>query len=132
MQGWAQGRHGLGTVPNLMTNQKLATAKRFDWFGVSWLRRGAVSPVASRIMLRNPRAFDSAFPTRVCPDLNPEELVWSHAKRTGTARCPLQKGESLRERIEDRLEKLHRLPKFFRSFFQAPFVAYSIATAESE
>src|SRR3954470_13165726 len=27
------------------------------------------------------------------PDLNPDELLWSHVKRTGTARRPLQKGE---------------------------------------
>jgi len=27
------------------------------------------------------------------PDLNPDELVWSHAKRTGVARRPLKKGE---------------------------------------
>jgi transposase len=27
------------------------------------------------------------------PDLNPDELVWSHVKRTGTARRPLQQGE---------------------------------------
>lgn len=58
------------------------------------------------------------------PDLNPDELVWSHVKRTGTARRPLQKGESLRERIEDQLEKLRRLPQLVRSFFQAPSVAY--------
>jgi transposase len=58
------------------------------------------------------------------PDLNPDELVWSHVKRTGTARRPLQKGENLRERIEDQLEKLRRLPKLVRSFFQAPSVAY--------
>jgi transposase len=29
------------------------------------------------------------------PDLSPDELVWSHAKRTGNARRPLQKGENL-------------------------------------
>jgi transposase len=29
------------------------------------------------------------------PDLNPDELVWSHVKRTGTARRPLQAGERL-------------------------------------
>jgi transposase len=34
------------------------------------------------------------------PDLNPDELVWSHVKRTGTARRPLQQGEKLQERIE--------------------------------
>jgi len=29
------------------------------------------------------------------PELNPDELVWSHVKRTGTARRPLQQGENL-------------------------------------
>ncbi len=32
------------------------------------------------------------------PDLNPDELVRSHVKRTGTARRPLQKGEKRRGR----------------------------------
>ena len=32
------------------------------------------------------------------PDLNPDELVWSHIKRTGTARRPLQQGEKLRDK----------------------------------
>jgi transposase len=58
------------------------------------------------------------------PDLNPDELVWSHVKRTGTARRPLQKGEKLRERIEQQLAKLQKMPRLVRSFFQAPSVAY--------
>jgi transposase len=58
------------------------------------------------------------------PDLNPDELVWSHVKRTGVARRPLRKGEKLRERIEEQLEQLRRLPSLVRSFFQAPSVAY--------
>lgn len=45
------------------------------------------------------------------PDLNPDELVWSHVKRTGTARRPLQKGEKLRERIEEQLAILQKLPR---------------------
>jgi transposase len=28
------------------------------------------------------------------PDLNPDELTWSHAKRTGNARPPLPKGSA--------------------------------------
>jgi transposase len=28
------------------------------------------------------------------PELNPDELVWSHVKRTGVARTPLRKGKS--------------------------------------
>lgn len=58
------------------------------------------------------------------PDLNPDELVWSHVKRTGTARRPLQKGETLREKIEEQLAKLQKLPSLIRSFFKAPSVAY--------
>jgi transposase len=33
------------------------------------------------------------------PDLNPDELVWSHMKRTGVARTPLRRGETLRDKI---------------------------------
>ena len=58
------------------------------------------------------------------PDLNPDELVWSHVKRTGTARRPLQKGEKLRDKIDQQLAKLQQLPRLVRSFFQAPSVAY--------
>lgn len=58
------------------------------------------------------------------PDLNPDELVWSHVKRTGVARRPLRQGEKLRERIEEQLVNLQRVPALVRSFFQAPSVAY--------
>jgi transposase len=58
------------------------------------------------------------------PELNPDELVWSHVKRTGTARRPLQKGEKLRDKIEEQLANLKRMPDLVRSFFKAPFVAY--------
>lgn len=58
------------------------------------------------------------------PDLNPDELVWSHVKRTGVARAPLRADESLRERIEQQLAQLKRMPHLIRSFFMAPSVAY--------
>jgi transposase len=58
------------------------------------------------------------------PDLNPDELVWSHVKRTGTARNPLQKGEQLQDRIEAELLALQRDRPLVRSFFRAPSVAY--------
>ena len=32
------------------------------------------------------------------PELNPDEMVWSHMKRTGVARAPLRRGESCRRR----------------------------------
>ncbi|QKE91822.1 IS630 family transposase [Lichenicola cladoniae] len=58
------------------------------------------------------------------PDLNPDELVWSHIKRTGVARTPLRKGDSLGEKIEGQLAKLKRMPKLVRSFFRVESVAY--------
>ena len=58
------------------------------------------------------------------PELNPDELVWSHMKRTGVARAPLRRGESLREKIEDQLGSIKRMPGLVRSFFKAPNVAY--------
>jgi transposase len=58
------------------------------------------------------------------PDLNPDELLWSHVKRTGTARRPLQKGEKLRGRIDSELATVRDDPTLVRSFFQAPSVAY--------
>jgi transposase len=58
------------------------------------------------------------------PELNPDELDWSHVKRTGAARAPLRRGESLREKIEDQLSKIKRMSSLVRSFFNAPTVAY--------
>ncbi len=58
------------------------------------------------------------------PDLNPDEWVWSHVKRTGAARRPLRAGETLREKVEEQLAQLKRMPHLVRSFFLAPSVAY--------
>ena len=58
------------------------------------------------------------------PELNPDELVWSHMKRTGLARAPLRRGEKLRTKVEAQLAAIKRMPQLVRSFFQAPTVAY--------
>lgn len=58
------------------------------------------------------------------PDLNPDELVWSHVKRTRAARRPLQKGEKLRDRIETQLADMRKNPHLVHSFFKVPSVAY--------
>jgi len=58
------------------------------------------------------------------PDLNPDEAVWSHVKRTGVARAPLRRGEKLRDKIDAQLAAIKRTPKLVRSFFMAPSVAY--------
>jgi len=58
------------------------------------------------------------------PELNPDELVWNHLKRTGTAKRPLAKGESLHRRLDADLLAVKRRPGLVRSFFKAPSVAY--------
>ncbi|KDP85217.1 DDE endonuclease [Cupriavidus sp. SK-3] len=58
------------------------------------------------------------------PDLNPDELVWSHVKRNGAARRPLKKGEKLGPRIHEQLAQIGRNPKLVRSFFRHPSVRY--------
>jgi transposase len=58
------------------------------------------------------------------PDLNPDELVWSHVKRTGVARNPLRAGEKLELRIEQQLHDVQRNRRLVRSFFGNPSVAY--------
>ena len=58
------------------------------------------------------------------PELNPDELVWSHAKRTGNARRPLRAGECLEDRIPLQLAHMAAQPDLIRSFFRHPSVAY--------
>ncbi len=58
------------------------------------------------------------------PDLNPDEFVWSHLKRTGVARNPLRAGEKLEIRVEQHLHEVKKNRRLVRSFFDAPSVAY--------
>jgi transposase len=58
------------------------------------------------------------------PELNPDELVWNHMKRTGTAKSPLIKGESLHDRIDVELSNIQRNRALVRSFFRAQSVSY--------
>jgi transposase len=51
------------------------------------------------------------------PELNPDELVWSHVKRTGVSRTPLRKGEKLSEKIEMQLAAIKKMPRLARAFF---------------
>jgi transposase len=45
------------------------------------------------------------------PELNPDELVWSHVKRTGVAHAPLRQDETLRDKIEAQLAAIKRMPQ---------------------
>ena len=57
------------------------------------------------------------------PKLNPDELVWSHVKRTGVSRTPLRKGEKLSEKIDAQLAAIKKMPGLARAFLN-PSVAY--------
>jgi len=58
------------------------------------------------------------------PDLNPDELVWSHTKRTGVARSPLRAGEKLQCRVDGQLQAIADDANLVRSFFRHPSVSY--------
>jgi transposase len=58
------------------------------------------------------------------PDLNPDELVWSHAKRTGVARSPLKAGEKLQCRVDSQLQRIATDISLVKSFFRHPSVSY--------
>jgi transposase len=58
------------------------------------------------------------------PELNPDEMVWNYMKRTGTARKPLSKGESLHNRIDAELQQIQENRVLVRSFFRAESVSY--------
>lgn len=58
------------------------------------------------------------------PELNPDEMVWNHMKRTGTARSPLTQGESLHDRVDVELLQIQQNRALVRSFFRAETVSY--------
>jgi transposase len=60
-----------------------------------------------------------------CPDLNPDEFVWSHMKNNGVSKKPLKPNESLRKRVEEDLRNLHGNEQLVRSFFGAESVLYA-------
>jgi transposase len=59
------------------------------------------------------------------PDLNPDELVWAFMKGNGVSKKPLQRNESLKERVVQDLAKLKKNRHLVRSFFKAKTVAYA-------
>lgn len=61
------------------------------------------------------------------PDLNPDELVWHQMRHYGTSKKPLKKGESLKRRAINDLEKIKNDKSLIRRLFQAPTVRYAAA-----
>jgi transposase len=59
------------------------------------------------------------------PDLNPDEFVWAFMKSNGVSKKPLQRNESLKERVVQDLAKLKKNRHLVKSFFNAKSVAYA-------
>ncbi|WP_414695015.1 IS630 family transposase [Paraburkholderia sp.] len=59
------------------------------------------------------------------PDLNPDELVWSHVKRSRIARRPLQKGEKLGPRIHEQLARIGQNPMLVRGVHPSTILSTS-------
>ena len=60
-----------------------------------------------------------------CPDLNPDEFVWSYMKNNGVSKKPLKQNESLRKRIEEDRVAIYGNDDLVRSFFGAETVLYA-------
>ena len=58
------------------------------------------------------------------PELNPDELVWSYAKDSLGAKPPLQKGQKMRDRVDEMLLKIGKDRNLVKSFFRHPSVSY--------
>ena len=60
------------------------------------------------------------------PELNPDELVWSHVK-TRVGKAVVQTKEELQDMVERTLHRLQKLPEIVASFFQIPTCRYAAA-----
>ena len=58
------------------------------------------------------------------PELIRTNWCVDHMKRTGTAKSPLAKGESLHDHVDVELLEIQRNPSLVRSFFRTEYVSY--------
>lgn len=56
------------------------------------------------------------------PELNPDEGVWSHLKRSGATDSTTGSFEELRRRVRSHLQSLQRRPRLIRAFYCACYV----------
>lgn len=117
-QGALNGRVVRGVAQDADAPAQKAAAR-----GARWLAR-AQEKSGQGLCGHDAGPAHAALPSGYAPDLNPDELVWSHAKRTGPARLPLQKGEQLEPRVAAQLAEIGNRPAMVRSFFKHPSVAY--------
>lgn len=59
------------------------------------------------------------------PDINPDELVWNQMRHMGTSKKPLKEGESLKQRVNNDLDKIKNNKPLIRSFFRESSVSFA-------
>lgn len=59
------------------------------------------------------------------PDLNPDELVWSHLKHHKVGRFAIKGPDHLKRKVIGYLRSLQKLPDLIRNLFLAPAVRYA-------
>ena len=89
----------------------------YKWLAIASSAGKGVKALRSRPATGRPR-------TGYAPELNPDELVWSHVNWTRVSRTPLRKGEKLSEKIGAQLAAIKKMPRLVRAFFKTPSVAY--------
>ena len=90
--------------------------------------RGRAHPARVATAARNHRVWCSTRARSACPPpsvpRSSNGLVRKYVKRTGTAKRPLAKGESLREPPHQELASTGRRPALVRSLFRTLYAAY--------
>ena len=76
-----------------------------------------------RYLLGRAARISTHFLPSYAPDLNPDEHVWSYLKGTFRS-APLEKGDSLHDRVEASLDVMASDNKLVQSFFGHPAVSY--------
>jgi hypothetical protein len=91
------GLHGEGFITRL---RRMRCGRRRPLHLMLWTACRRTRPRRARSMSQGATASGCGMTCLALPPTSPpDELVWSHAKRTGTARRPRQQGEPLHERV---------------------------------
>jgi hypothetical protein len=86
-------------------------------------------PAHKKALVKDYVASTSGKPTLqfllvYAPDLNPDGLVWSYAKRTGVARSSLKAVEKLQFRVDAQRQNIANDTALVKSFFRDPSVSF--------
>ena len=61
------------------------------------------------------------------PDINPDELVLNQMRHMGISKKPLKKGESLKQRVTNDLQRIKNYKSLIKSLFQESSASFASA-----